>query len=502
MILNEFGQPYQREFAHGANRSRLRGHQYEDRHGDIDRLIPTHDRRKLAALSSRLYTNMGVPRDAIKQRADYSIGDAWLPKYVGTTDMEDGKRIAKFLHKVWFPSCEVRGGIHDWHKLLELTSIAIDRDGDAFWLLIKGKDGFPRIQQIPGHRVHSDSNTHRVTSGPFKGYRIKDGIICYSSGRPAAYRVLTGENSSDYLTFEDIPADSIIHFYDPSYQDQGRGLPAFTHALEDLKSCLASTEDERLRQQIISRLHLTIYNESGGPDLDDPAFAIVDQGGNVPDLTVKKMSGGIEYMTAGTGEKIEQIKHESPGDVWESFQDRMIRSSVASVWVYALCWKPTGQGTAERAEVLKARRLVTKRQRQLRYGARRAIAWAYACFQEAGRLPLLDEPFAWEFSTPPRLSVDDGRESKMELQEWLTGSRNKSELLEARGLTEEEFDMQRAWSVANRKIIARKVAEEATKASGFDIVIDDREMVLLTPNEPPERVAETETQEDDGTDPD
>ena len=86
----------------------------------------------------------------------------------------------------------------------------------------------------------------------------------------------------------------------------------------------------------------------------------------------------------------------------------------------------------------------------------------------------------------------------MELQEWLSGARNKSELLEARGLTEEEFDMQRAWSVANRKIIARKVSEEASKASGYDIQVDDREMVMLTPNE----MAPQPTTETDEADPD
>jgi len=498
MILNEFGNPMQREFAHGANRSTLRGQQYEDRVNDIDVLIPTHDRRKLAALSSRLCTNMGVVRDALKQRADYSIGDAWLPKYAGETDGEDGKTIARFLRRVWFPSCEVRGGIHDWHKLLELTSFAVDRDGDAFWLLVKGKDNFPRIQQVPGHRVYSSGYSRKVEKGEFKGYKIRDGIIYYLSGRPAGYRILTGENASDLETFEDVPAASVIHFYDPSHQEQGRGLPAFTHALEDLKACIASTGDERIRQQIISRLHLSIYNEQGGPDLDDTAYSILGRQECGQELTVKKMPGGIEFMTAGSGEKIEQIKHESPGEIWESFQDRMLRMSIASVWVYALVWKHAGQGTAERAEILKARRLVSQRQRQLRYGARRAIAWAYSVFQEAGRLPLLDEPFAWEFSSPPRLSVDDGRESKMELQEWLSGARNKSELLEARGLTEEEFDMQRAWSVANRKIIARKVSEEASKASGYDITVDDREMVMLTPNEmAPQPPTETDEADSD-----
>ena len=110
-------------------------------------------------------------------------------------------------------------------------------------------------------------------------------------------------------------------------------------------------------------------------------------------------------------------------------------------------------------------------------------------------MPLLDHPFAWTFSTPPRLSVDDGRESTMEVNEWRAGLRNTAEITEARGMTEEEFYTKRAYSIANRKVIAARVAEEISKASGYEIEIEDREMAMLTPNE----VKETETVETNQT---
>lgn len=473
-------------FAHGASRQRDRGPQFSDRNVDIDKLIPSYDRKRLVSISSRLFMNMGVPKAAVLQKADFSIGEAWLPTYTGPSDMADGKSIAAFLRKVWFPSCDVRGGIHNWHKLLELTSIAIDRDGEAFWLLVKGADGFPRIQQIPTHCVDSCGWAAKVESGPYKGYRIKDGIIRYGSDRPAAYRVITGE---DQTKFEDIPASDIIHIFDPLYQEQGRGLPAFTHAIEDLKHSLASTEDERIRQLIISRLHLIEYNEKGGPDEDDPAIALSETAiGTDPDgpkILVEEQRGGKIYMKANSGHKLEQIKHESPGEIWENFQNRMHKFAIVGMpWVGSWVGFPTGQGTAERVEVMKARRAIKQRQRILDFAARRAVSWAYSVFHyDLKRVPLLDHPSDWSFNKPPRPTVDDGRESAAMLNEWRAGITNLDEILEAKGMTEDEFYERRASTIANRKVIARRVSEEASAASGYEITVEDREMAMLTPNE-------------------
>lgn len=485
-ILNEFGTPY--EFAHAANRSNRRGPQYAVRNDDIQRLITATDRKTLASLSARLYANVGVIAACIDQKADFSVGEAWLPSYIGATDKEKGKPVAKFLHDVWYPQCDVRGGVFDWWKVLELCSIAIDRDGDVFLMMIKEKrrDGsfFPHVQIIPGHRVGNDymsAGSTILTDGQYKGLRMVDGIVYLKNGRPAAYNVNFGTDGNKEWRL--VPASDIIHLFDPKFSEAGRGLPAFTHALEDMKMSLASTEDERVRQQIISRLHLTVFNETGGPDGFDPLTALGEKGSSNEGVTTKSFPGGILYMP-NDGSRVDQMKHDNPGVVWESFQDRLIRMSVVGVgWAMALVWKGPGQGTAERTDIVKARRAIVKRQGILFTAARRLTAWSYSVFYEGKRVPLLNNPTAWDFSRPPRLSVDDGREVKMELDQVITGTMNLSEVLEARGLNEDEFLMSRAWSVAKRKAIARQVSEEASKAYGVEVEVEDREMFMQTPNE-------------------
>jgi hypothetical protein len=428
---------------------------------------------------------MGVPQACIRQKADFSVGDAWLPIYTGP-DQEAGKAAAKFMAEFWFPQCSTIGGNFDWWKMLETASISMDVPGDIFWVMVKGEDGFPRLQMVPSHRCYSQYDQAPINGGQFNGYRVNDGVITYSSGRAAGYRFNVGKDGKE--DFRDLPASDVIHLFDPIFPDQKRGLPAFTHALESLKMSLFSTEDERIRQQIISRLHLTIFNADGTPDLDDPINDIPANNGTSQDLSTKAFPGGVYYQA--NGDKIEQMKHENPGPIWDSFQDRIIRDAIMPVWSYSI-WKSTGQGTAERGEVLKCRKFIEKRQRDLFIGARRGYIWAYVTLMVSGRAPKVSNPFAWDFSRPPRLTVDDGRESKMELEELRTGSRNMDEILGARGLTEEEFTDKRARSVWMRKHKARSVAKELNAKYGEDIEIEDREMFMLTPNE----VAETEPEE-------
>ena len=501
MILNEFGFPASTptRMVHAADRNPLRGPIYPTRKDDIDKLISVSDVANLRSLSSRIFLNFGPCRDAISQKCRYSIGDAWIPSYVGESDIEDGKQIAAFLTKVWFPNMNVKGGVFGWHKTLEVTSQGQDVSGDIFWLKVLGRDNFPRIQVIPAHRVGNGPDQNVVNSGVWKGYKISDGVILYASGRPAAYRILTGERMDG---FTDVEASNVIHIYDPDFAEQNRGYPAFMHGIGDILSSMASSEDERTRQQIISRLHLNVWNETGGPDLSDPLNTMIQANATAatpnPDAYIAKaMPGGIVYHAANSGEKMEQMEHKNPGDIWENYQNRLMKTSICSVWSYALTWQSAGQGTAERSEVIKARGYVRTRQRDLTRPALQALAWAYSVFQQNGRVPLLDHPFAWKFSTPPRLSVDDGRESKLEVEEWRAGLRNTAEILEARGTTEDEFILRRAYSVAKRKVIARQVSEEVSKTTGFEITVEDREMAMLTPNEIA-AMAKPETERDDG----
>lgn len=500
-IVDQFGQPYTVpwSFAHAADRSGMRGPSYSVRDCSIDDLIPPHDRRTLVSISQRMFVNHGVVKGAISQKACWSVGSAWVPVY-GGRDKATGDRVEAWFQNVWFPNCDVRGGVHDWHCNLEAVSKAVDREGDSFTLLTKSRDGrFPLIQDIPAWMVQTKGARRSgsavfVDGGPYSGARIHDGIIYTKEGRALAYRISRGDQDQE---FEDLPASSVIHLHDPQFSESGRGLPSFTHALDDLKHCIQSTEYERIRQLIISSIGLIEYNETGGPNLLDPKNKLGSKQSSGVFSFESHNAGTIRHFQAGSGNKLEQIKHESPGELWENFHDRMIRGALLGIgWPYSM-WKPVGQGTAERAEVERARRSIQHRQRLLSHWARRVVTYVYAYAAQRGDLPALRAPMSWSFTKPPRFTVDDGREAKAQNEAYRLGRLNLADLLETDGKTLEEHYAARIDEIVKMKMAIRE-AEEAN-----ELEIDEREMRMLTANEVPQtRESATNDDDDDESDPD
>ena len=98
MLVDQYGNAL--KFAHAATQSPRRGPVLRSPNADINKLIPLHDRNVLCGLSRRLFVNMGVPRAAILQKADFSIGEAWLPSYTGKVDKSDGEFVAEYFRNV------------------------------------------------------------------------------------------------------------------------------------------------------------------------------------------------------------------------------------------------------------------------------------------------------------------------------------------------------------------------------------------------------------------
>jgi hypothetical protein len=137
----------------------------------------------------------------------------------------------------------------------------------------------------------------------------------------------------------------------------------------------------------------------------------------------------------------------------------------------------SGGGTAQRTEIAMAQRSIEDRQDLLFYAARRIIGYAISKMQKRGDLPPAVDWYNWDFSTPPKLTIDDGRITKELEALWKMGAANLRDIVSMRGKTLESHYQERAQEVALRKLAAR----DASDLYGVDI--DDREMSMLTSNE-------------------
>lgn len=441
-------------FARSASRNRFAGVQYQNSNKSINDLIPSRDRRTLATLSRRIVFNQGPAKEAIRQKASYSVGKSWMPLYNGS-DSAVGEQAASWLENVWFPICDVRGNGHDWREFLEIVSKCMDRDGESFVLLTESKSGFPRLQHIPSHQVYSDPSETRVEGGPYRGLKIQDGVIYNKQGASVAYRV-NADNTGD--RFRDISARDLIHVFDSDFPEQRRGFPAFSHSLDEMVASMNSTQLETVRQTIISSLYL-VEKSPQGPDPDDPAWISDVDTTDKEAILYEQIAPGIRHISGD--EDIEVVKHENPGDTWSQFNDRLLKSAICGVgWSYAMIWQSPGQGTAERAEIMRARKAIEARQKRLLYVAKRAITYAIAKASEGGfGVEAPGNMLKWSFSYPERLSVDDGREARSLREAVEKGLCSEQEYQAFKGKEYEQHIREQAMAKVARTKVAREVSE-------------------------------------------
>ena len=501
MILDQYGKQVQWQAAAGAVRHSNARPWEPVQLSDIGTLVPSADRKTLLSASRRLFLNMGVLRGACEQKAMYAVGRAWSPKFEGT-DTAWGSTAIDWLANQWYGICDIRGGMHDFKTALYLLSVAIDRDGEAFVLLTENENGYPRIQHIPCHRIGAEmgSNKSIVEFGPYKGLEMVDGIVYGKAGNPVAAQFLDEEGKfKEFLSFRDL-----IHVYDPSWQEQGRGLPGFTHAINDLRDSLMSHNWERQAQMASSSIALIEHNELGGLDPNENSAILAGNtcAGNASGIHEEVYSGGsVRYFRANSGGKLDPLFNPRPGESWESFQDRIVRSALAGInWPYGMVWKPSGQGTAERNEIGRAQRAVEDRQDLLLYAAKRMAQHAIskAMFPRSKKTgkamdPLLPFSSDWwriGFTMPTKLTIDDGRVSKELIDKWRAGLLNATDIVGMHGADYDAHLMARAEEVAKRKLAAIAAGEK------YGVKIEEREMAMMTPNEQPPQESPDGKQDD------
>ena len=472
-IVDEFGRTINYKAARAAQNNAYRPWEPVERK-DISDLVPATDRNTLQSHARRIYLNFGPIKNAINQRSMYAVGRAFLPIFRGK-NKDWGRTATQWLSEIFYAIGDTRGGMHDFRTNMFTWSSSIDVDGEIFILLTETENGFPRYQGIPSHRIATPQG---VSEGQrIRGGTITDGIVYYATGAPKEYAFV----DKDGKLSEWILAENMIHLFDPEWQYQGRGLTALTHCINDCRDMIQSTDWERLAMLQMSSISLIEYNENGGPDMDDPFTTLSQVGTNGKSLTVESMDGGtVRYFKSNSGGKIETLVNNRPGNPFLDFHDRLLKSAFAGLhWPYAFYnGHGVGGGTAQRTEIAMAQRSIEDRQDLLFYAAKRIVGYAVAKAMKRGDLPQDSEWYRWEFSTPPKLTIDDGRVTKELETMWKMGAANMRDIVAMRGKTLESHLEERAAEIALRKLAAIE-AEQI-----YGVRISDREMSMLNPNDP------------------
>ena len=432
---------------------------------DFDELIKNYDYSRIISGSRKLYANSGIVKGAIQMKASYSVGQAFLPQYLGAS--KDWKLLATDWLSKFYNICDVSG--RDFQTMLYLASVTIDRDGDFFVLLTETKTGYPQLQCIPSHQIGQRDDATTVADGKYKYLKISKGVITTSDGRPMAYRVLGKTPDKD----QDISAQDMIHAFESEYIEATRGLALFSHAINEFKDMKDSTEKEMLAQLLASSIAFVETNPYGAPDESNPTIVYESSDGKPSCETFE--DGTIKFFRSGDGSKLENITNTRPSAEYQAFHDRLERIAlVGTGWPQVMLDAANGSGVADRIALRQATKACEDRQALLKPMAQRIVSWAISKAIKLGLLPPDPDFYKWNFSTPPHLSVDFGRDSNSIREMYKLGLINLTDILEEQGKTLEDHLYQRAREEAQSILIRQETDKQ------YSVQIDPQNMRLNT----------------------
>lgn len=187
-------------------------------------------------------------------------------------------------------------------------------DGEVFILKTRGQElpRRPRIQLIECHRV--------ATPGNYTGSaKVIDGIEVDSRGRRVAYWMRTGFDDEN---FRRVPADQVIHLFEPSRPGQMRGVPLSYSVLNlirdlfDLEALeMDAAKDAAVKSTIIFTANGELDNTAEGMRRERYGQPTQDSSGtdttaNQTRYIKNEIGGRVAAMKVG--EEVTQFKPERP----------------------------------------------------------------------------------------------------------------------------------------------------------------------------------------------
>ena len=442
---------------------------------DVTRLMPEYRQRAMVSDGRWIYARVGQVSGAIREKANYSVGTAFVPQYQGSD--EAFRAAFTTVMNRWCRNADLRGAPFDFQQDVWIASVALDRDGDAFIVLTESDFGSPRLQFLESHRIGNCQPENVVQSGDYKGRTILNGVVYDEYDRPLAYNILPRE-SAGYLTQNAepnlVPASSVLHLYDPEYYSQGRGVPTIVNGVLDWFDLNEIRSAEKIGQKGRSRIMMQEYNDTGLAKTPDrqirDAMAAAYAAGTTPsaadlDPSIRLMEEGtIAYMRANSGHKLESMGDARPGANWEGFMDHIARSAHRGLdWPLEMHDLRGIGGASVRALVGQVKRAVENRQEILTAVFRAAVLYAVARYMDRGDIPFTADWDNIGFSLPATFGVDVGRDAANNRQDLAMGIKSLSEYVTESGDGDVETFLRR--NAQTWKMVERIAAEEGVEAA-------------------------------------
>jgi len=415
-------------------RSYVRGAVRDARY-DADAMTRHEIVRKVRAFER----NSGLVQRLADLFEQYTVGPAGLRFVPDSSDQDWNRRNADEFTR-WSELCDLTSR-HHFGTVQSLAARSWFIDGEVFILKTSGRlrgDGqsFPRIQPIESHRVQTPPEFNADE-------RVIDGVRVDERGRPAGYYVRESVGVAPFQlsreSFQFVPAERMVHVFEPSRIGMYRGLPFFyavlndLHDLDDLQLLeMDAAKDAAAKTQIIK----TKTGELDQEALRAQRFLTGGKQGTSGGSSQER----VKYYEEVFGADVKVMRHQDeynqfvsgrPSVAVQAYWEHLISKICAGVGISKLLVLPFSmQGTVTRADLDVANTFFRSRSAVLAAALTEiylyVTEWATRNVRE-----LADPPADWRRVSvrPPRsVNVDVGRNSQALISEYAAGWRTLNEI--------------------------------------------------------------------------
>lgn len=450
---------------------------------DIADMMSQHRHKMMLCDSRYIFQSFSSVAGAVKQKANYIYGGSWRLQSM-SADQDFAMQVERDF-KDLDHMLDIRGGNYSFRKNVWRASKMLDVDGDFFVVLTEDKLGNPKLQYLESHKVGDwgECRDGFIADNPaYNGMKIQTGVIVDDYMAPVAYRI---KDESREKGFQDIPANSVVHFVDLEWFSQSRGSPTIAAAILDWYDLSETRDAQKMKQKINSILTLIESNESGSRDVgknllglggtsNAPATTYMDSGM----IRIIKNGGSLQAHTAN-----------DPPEGWMKFTKLVEQSAF-----YALGWRremldsSDVGGAGVRGFAADVNKSISARIEVVERGYQRIAKYIIAKRAKLGKYKLPDDWYQLNFTRPAEFTVDEGRMRAADIEDLRAGLITASNIIERRGNDFEDVILTRAKELATVKRIAEQYDLSPKEISLItrpgDIVEDQPEQSESKPNNP------------------
>jgi len=415
---------------------------------DARREVDTWTRVELLRKFRWLRNNVGLVRRLVNGTARYSVGGGIIPR--STTTDETWNKLSDAWFDNWASNkkvCDIEGR-HNFWAMQRQCARGVVGDGEMFTQLIGNMEGTHPDDTVLGTPQLQNYESHEIADSSSKPDDTVDGLVLNKYNKATAYRVIV-DQSGNYV---DIPAEAMVHAYDPERIGQLRGITWLYHGVNSLIDIMDLGALEKQSVKVHSMLAVAVKNkagEAGGTGLTGTLQTLVTKAQKqanptLQQATLEKAFGGGMIPWLNSDEELQLLTSNRPSPTFTGFLDWLVRDIA---WGFGtspeFVWSLAGMGGANTRMILEDAQWFFQEVQQIVIESWSAPirTWVLAKAMKMNErdsalgIPRCKDPQWWNctWQVPPRITVDQGRDGQLEIDRLLVGFNTIEDYWSARG---------------------------------------------------------------------